>query len=101
MRGAATLVSTQHNTWVHIAATAGVLAMGAIVKVSGIDWALLVVAIALVWMAESLNTAIEFLGDEITENHRDRIGKAKDVTAFGVLISTIASVVIGTIVFLP
>ncbi|MEO6993706.1 MAG: diacylglycerol kinase family protein [Lacunisphaera sp.] len=101
MRGAATLVSTQHNAWIHLVATVVVLAAGALAKVSGTDWALLVVAIVLVWIAESLNTAIEFLGDELTEDHRDRIGKAKDVAAFGVLISAIASVVIGTIVFLP
>ncbi|HEY4247877.1 MAG TPA: diacylglycerol kinase family protein [Lacunisphaera sp.] len=101
VRGAATLVSTQHNAWIHIVATAVVLVTSVIARVSGIDWALLIVAIALVWIAESLNTAIEFLGDEITEERRDRIGKAKDVAAFAVLISAIASVVIGTIVFLP
>lgn len=101
MRGAAILVSTQHNAWIHVAATSFALAAGAIAKVTRTEWALLVVAIALVWITESLNTAIEFLGDEITEDHRDRIGKAKDIAAFGVLISAIASVVIGTIVFVP
>lgn len=65
------------------------------------EWAPLTVAIALVWIAEALNTAIEFLADEISTEHRERIGKAKDVAAFGVLVAAMAAAVIGCLVFLP
>ena len=100
-RGAVTLLRTQHNAWLHAAATALVIAAGFFLHVSGVDWALLLVAIALVWIAEALNTAIEFLADEITLERRDRIKHAKDIAAFGVLISACAAVAIGAIVFAP
>jgi diacylglycerol kinase len=53
----------------------------------------------MVWMAEALNTAIEFLADEVSLERRERIGKAKDVAAGGVLITAIVAIVIATLVF--
>ena len=101
LRGAVTIVATQHNAWLHAVATVAVLSAGFWLKVSLIEWGLLIMAIALVWIAEALNTALEFLADEITEERRDRIKKAKDVAAFGVLISALAAATLGVIVFLP
>ena len=101
LRGAVTLIGTQHNARVHAVATVVVLVAGLWLKVSLIEWALLITAIALVWIAEALNTALEFLADEITRERRDRIKKAKDVAAFGVLVSALAAATLGVIVFLP
>jgi len=100
-RGAKHLLSTQHNAWLHAVSTVGVVFAALLLHVSKGDWVLLIIAMALVWMAEAMNTAIEFLADEISEEHREKIGKAKDVAAFAVLISAIASVAIGAIVFIP
>jgi len=100
-QGAKALLRTQPNAWIHAGATGAVIIGGAICRVSKHEWAMLVFAIALVWMAEALNTAIEFLADEVSEERRERIGKAKDVGAFGVLVSAIAAAVIGVVVFLP
>jgi diacylglycerol kinase (ATP) len=55
--------------------------------------------IGMVWMAEALNTALEFLADEVSLEQRERIGKAKDVAAGGVLIVAMISVVIAALVF--
>ena len=85
IRGADTLIRTQPNAWLHALATVLVIVAGVTVRISSIEWALVSLAIALVWMAEALNTAIEFLADEITEERRERIKRAKDVAAFGVL----------------
>jgi diacylglycerol kinase (ATP) len=100
-QGAKTLLLTQHNAWIHAVATAGVLVAAIVCRVSKVEWALLVFAIALVWLAEAMNTAIEFLADEVSEEKRERIGKAKDTAAFGVLVCAIAAAIIGSIVFLP
>jgi len=100
-QGAKTLISSQHNAWIHAAATAGVVIAGIFYHVSRYEWALLVFAIAIVWMTEAMNTALEFLADEVSEEKRLRIGKAKDIAAFAVLLSAIASAIIGSIVFLP
>jgi diacylglycerol kinase len=53
----------------------------------------------MVWMAEALNTALEFLADEVSLEKRDRIGNAKDVAAGGVLITAMISITVAVIVF--
>jgi len=100
-QGGKTLVSTQHNAWIHSVATIAVVIGGVCYHVTRQEWAMLVFAITIVWMTEALNTAIEFLADEVSEEKRDRIGKAKDVGAFAVLAGAVASIAIGWIVFLP
>lgn len=100
-QGAKALIRTQHNAWIHSGATVLVAIGGMIFRVSLAEWGLLLFAVTLVWMAEALNTAIEFLADEVSEEKRERIGKAKDIGAFAVLVGAIGSALIGCIVFLP
>ncbi len=82
-------------------ATVLVVVGAVMVRVSSQEWALLILAIALVWAMEALNTAIELLADEVSQEQRQRIGKAKDVAAFGVLVAAMASVLIGLFIFIP
>jgi diacylglycerol kinase (ATP) len=50
--------------------------------------------IGLVWAAEALNTAIEFLADEVTLERRERIGNAKDASAGAVLVASVVSLIV-------
>jgi diacylglycerol kinase (ATP) len=54
-----------------------------------------------VWLAETLNTAIERLADAVTLEPNENIGYAKDVAAGAVLAAAIISVVIGLTIFIP
>ena len=65
------------------------------------EWIALVFAGSLVWMAEALNTGIELLGDEISLEQRERIGRAKDVAAGGVLLAAIGAIIVGLVIFVP
>lgn len=65
------------------------------------EWIALIIPMSLVWMAEALNTAIELLADEISEEKRERLGKAKDVAAGGVLLAALGMAAVVVIVFLP
>ena len=58
-------------------------------------------AIALVWVAEAFNTAIEQLGDAVTTEREPRIGFAKDIAAGAVLVCAIAAAVIGVLTLWP
>ena len=100
-QGAKALLRTQHNAWIHCVATIVVIGAGIFCGLTLHEWALIILAMSLVWMAEALNTAIEFLADEVSEEKRERIGKAKDIGAFAVLVGAISAVLIGAIVFLP
>jgi diacylglycerol kinase (ATP) len=100
-RGVKYLVISQHNAWIHAVATIAVVVLGLSLKISSTDWRWVTVAIALVWMAEAFNTALEVLADEVSQEHRVRIGLAKDAAAGGVLIAALGAVIIGIFVFLP
>ena len=60
-----------------------------------------VLAIALVWVAEAVNTALEALGDAISREPHAQVGQAKDVGAGAVLLAAVAAVVVAAIVFVP
>ena len=101
IRGATTLVRTQRHAKVHFVATVVVLGLGAAFRISTVEWALVVLAVAMVWLSEAMNTAIEFLSDEVSLEWRERIKHAKDVAAFAVLAAAIAAATIGVLVFSP
>ncbi len=101
LAGGRVLLASQHNTWIHALATVLVVIGALVGRVSPVEWALLILAMGLVWAMEAMNTALELLADEISLEHRLRIGKAKDVAAFGVLAAALAAVLIGLLVFIP
>ena len=100
-RGIGMMVATQHNAWIHLVATVVAVALGFFVHLDRVEWCVIVFAIALVWITEAVNTAIEFLADEVTRDQREGIGRAKDVGAGAVLLAAIASVIVGAIIFVP
>jgi len=99
--GVTHLIRHEHNAWIHLIATLVTLSAGFYFELERIDWALVVLAISLVWLGEGLNTAVELLANAITTEQHPLIGHAKDVAAGAVLISALGAAVIGLLVFLP
>ena len=95
------MLSTQHNAWVHFAATMLVCGAGLVLKVSATDWRWLIVAIVLVWVAEALNTAFEHLCDVVAPDFHHAVQKSKDIAAGAVLICAVAAAGIGVMTFWP
>lgn len=95
------MLRTQHNAWIHLAATVVVLAAAAVLRVGASDWLWLIVAVILVWVAEAMNTAFEHLCDVVSPEFHEGVKRAKDVAAAAVLICAIGAVVIGAIVLMP
>ena len=95
------MLKSQHNAWIHVAATGLVIVAGFWFHITATEWALIILAIMSVWTAEGFNTALEFLADASSPDYHPLIGKAKDVAAGAVLISAIGSFTIGFIIFLP
>jgi diacylglycerol kinase (ATP) len=100
-RGVATLFATQHNAWIHALATACVLGLAGFLELGRSEWVALLVAVAMVWVAEAFNTAIELLCDRVSPEHDPLIGHAKDVAAGGVLIAAGVAALIGLLVMGP
>ncbi len=101
LRGLAELLRHQHNTRIHLLATGLALGLAAWLQLARGDWVALLLAIALVWIAEALNTALEYLADAAVPEQHPLIAKAKDVAAAAVLIAALVAALIGLIVFLP
>jgi diacylglycerol kinase (ATP) len=99
--GLGTLLRTQHNAWIHAAATLLVVAAALYFGLNAYEWLWLVLAMALVWMAEAFNTALELLADAVTRERHPLVGRAKDVAAAAVLIAALAALVIGVLVLGP
>ena len=64
-RGLLTLVRTQPNAKFHLFATVCVICLSIFLDLSGLEWAVISLAIGLVWAAEALNTGLEFLADRV------------------------------------
>lgn len=101
IEGIITFFKTQHNAWIHAFAAIFVVVFGFVLKVNSNEWCILALAIALVFISEMLNTAIEFLTDIVSPDYNLQAKKVKDVAAGAVLIASISAVVIGVIIFLP
>jgi diacylglycerol kinase (ATP) len=95
------MIRCQHNAWIHTVATAMVLVAAFLFQVSAADWCWIILAISIVWTAEALNTAFEFLADRASPEFHPLVRDAKDVAAGAVLVTAIAATVIGAIIFWP
>jgi diacylglycerol kinase (ATP) len=95
------MMRCQHNAWIHAAATLVVLVAAFLLRVSAGDWCWIILAISIVWTAEALNTAFEFLADAASPEFHPLVRDAKDVAAGAVLLTAIAAAVIGVLIFLP
>lgn len=100
-RGITVLFRTQTNASIHLAVFLSVLVAGICLYISATEWALVLLASGLVFSIEAVNTAIEELADEVSPDHRPRIGRAKDVAAGAVLFAAVSAAAIGCLVFLP
>ena len=100
-RGLGLMIRSQHNAWIHSAATLAVIVAGIFFQISGSEWCWIILAIAGVWTAEALNTAFEFLADVTTEEFHPVVEQSKDVAAGAVLVTAIAASAIGLIIFWP
>ena len=91
----------ERNARLLLAVTVLVLAGGFWVGLSRLDWCAAIAALALVWIAETLNTAVERLTDLVSPEYHPLAGRTKDVAAGAVLLAMLAAVSIGVVVFGP
>jgi diacylglycerol kinase (ATP) len=100
-RGVGLMLRSQHNAWVHLAATVATVTVGSILHINRGEWCVIVLAIVGVWVAEALNTAFEFLCDVASPEFHPMVKHAKDVAAGAVLVAAIGAAVVGAMIFGP
>ncbi len=95
------VIRTQRNAWIHAVVSLLVVLVCVWLGLPARDWALIVVAIAMVWTAEFLNTALEAVVDLASPQQHYLAKVGKDVGAAAVLIAAGAAALIGLLVIGP
>ena len=95
------VIKSQHNAWIHAVASVVVFIVGLWLRISPLEWSLIVLAVTIVWMAEFMNTAIEAIVDMVSPDFHPLAKVAKDVAAAGVLIGAGGAVLIALLIFVP
>ena len=101
LRGLGFMLRTQHNAWIHLAATVVAIVAGAALQIAAEDWRWVVLAVALVWATEALNTAVEHVCNVVQPELHASVKAAKDVAAGAVLVAAVGAAIIGVMVFWP
>lgn len=78
-----------------------VVLAGIAFEISYTDWIALSLVISMVFVAETINSAIEALCDTVSLDYKVNIKYAKDVSAGAVLVTALVSVITGLIIFMP
>jgi diacylglycerol kinase len=95
------VLRTQPNARIHALITLLVIALGLWLRLEPVDWAILVLAIMVVWVAEFVNTALEALVDLTSPEENSKAKIAKDVAAAAVLVASAGAVIVGLIIMGP
>lgn len=83
----------------HFIMAAVIVLIGALMRLPREQWFLLYFALALVFLTEMLNTAIEACVDLITDSYHPLAKIAKDIAAGAVLVATILAILVAALVF--
>jgi diacylglycerol kinase (ATP) len=89
------------NAKVHAFISVSVTLAGIWLGIDTTQWGFIVLAMAMVWITEFLNTSLEAVVDLVSPHHHRLAMLAKDVSAAAVVIAALAAVVIGVLVFGP
>jgi len=98
-RGVKAGVRGQSSFFVHFFIAALVVAAGAVLQVSLIEWCLLLLCIAGVLTAEMFNSALESMAKAITGESDPHLGNSLDIGSAAVLSASVGASIIGTIIF--
>ncbi len=91
----------EHNARIHLMAAIIAIVLGFVLQINAMEWVAIVFAIAMVLSMEIINTSIENIADFISPEKDDMIKKIKDLSAAAVLITAIATLIVGIIIFAP
>ena len=101
LNGAFLLIKTEPSIQVQLFVAFIVSVAGFIFNISSFEWMFQMLAIGLILISESLNTAIEKLSDFIHPDYHKKIGFIKDVSAGASTFAAIIAIIIGLIIYLP
>ena len=99
-RGLGDMIRSEHNAWVHVLATILALGLAWRFQIGRIGFALVIIAIVIVWVAEAFNTVLEIMADLVVgERYSKTVKRAKNIAAAAVLIAAFGAVAIAILCY--
>src|SRR3990172_2129360 len=95
------MLRTQRNVWIHATISTLVFLAGLWLGLNRTEWAIILLTIALVWMAEFVNTALEAVVDLASPDLHPLAKIGKDVGAAAVLVGSVGAVIVGLLILGP
>lgn len=95
------LITTEHSIISQLFVFFIFVALGFYFNISPQDWINQTLAFGSVFVAESLNTAIEEVTDFIHPGRHEKIGKIKDIAAGAVTFAALATFIVICITYYP
>ena len=86
---------------IQMGSTIPFLALAAFLKVSTLEWSVMLFVFLLLIALEFVNTAFERLGDAVTTEHDSHIGNAKELASAAVFVTGLGVAVIFAIILIP
>lgn len=94
-------LTSQRNMRIHVALALAAFLLGALLRLSAVEFAVIALTVAVVLAAEMLNTVVEAAVDLASPEFHPLARIAKDVAAGAVLVTAGGAVAVGLFIFLP
>ena len=98
-RGLKAGLHRQRNIKVMLGCAALAVALGLIVGLSRLEWAVIALCCGLVLSLELTNTALERLIDRVCPDRDPAFGQVKDILAGAVLVASVAAAAAGLLIY--
>lgn len=101
IRGISDALKSEPNLKIHFLLGSAAIILALFLKLSYTQLAILVITIFSVIAMELINTVIEKVMDIVSPEKSEKVRLIKDISAAMVLISAIAAILIGLLLFIP
>lgn len=91
----------EQNFQIHSSAGLLIIFLGLFLNIKSQEWVMLILVICLVLIAEIANSAVERITDVLKPRINSYVKEIKDIMAAAVLLSSLAAVIVGLIIFWP
>ena len=101
IKGIYITIKEEKSMWFHIFSSLLVIIIGILLKLSFVEWSIILIMIGFVISFEILNTAIEAVVDMISFQYNLKVKKIKDISAGATLFVSIISLIVASILLIP
>ncbi len=100
-KGLVSVFRTENNAKIHFVAGIFIICISLYTGLKASEWLWISLSIAIMWITESINTAIEELVNHISMERSERAGRIKDIAAAAVLVAAVHVVICFLLIFIP